>query len=233
LQQVAFATGMIVDASRVSRAQIFPFQRLKTMRIVSHGRKFAGDQNVALRPLVTGVRVTGHNFAQGSEFEEITKIEYRPGTHTITFKAPVHDVRVVRGAVLLSATVNQAVVEVTTSGEVILEGILFIDSLSISEVHSPFLGVGDIENVVSIEEATLVSSRNATEIAERIYEHYQMRHVVETKYIFHTEETGSDIRLEVFRGMWLRGFISDLSIDLSGGFVTRIKALGSPDDSQR
>ena len=228
LQEVAFACGMIIDASRVNKAVIFPYERLKPTRVVGKGRKFTGSQSVNLRPRVTGVRVIGHSYAEGDTLEDIAKIDVDIGEHLVTFKEPIHDISVTGGQLLWS-TVNQARVLVTSPGLLVVRGKKYIDSMSVLHLRDPNYATGEVENDVTVEDATLVGSHNSAEVAVRVFAYYQRRHIVESKIIYGSEETGSGIRLEAFNDLWLVGYLEEVSIDLSGGYITRIKAAGNPE----
>lgn len=69
LQQVAFAIGGIADCSRSDKIRIYPFPDILSGNIYKD-RKFQGHK-LKLKPLVTGVEVTAHNYVNGEDNPQI------------------------------------------------------------------------------------------------------------------------------------------------------------------
>mgnify|MGYP001013365753 FL=1 len=157
LQQVAFAIGGIVDCSRTHKIKIYPMPTVLSGHI-GKDRKFEGHK-LKLKPLVTGVEVTAHNYVNGE------------------------------------------------------------DNPRIFGVYSTSLAPGDKENILKVEEATLVSNSNALEVAQRVYDYFQMRHQNEGEILLQNEECGQIVTIDSLHNQKIKGIVEKLDIDLTGGFI--------------
>lgn len=166
LQQVAFAIGGIVDCSRNHKIKIYPLP-IAVIGHIGKDRKFIGHK-LKLKPLVTGVEVTAHNYINGE------------------------------------------------------------DNPQIFGVYNTNLAPGDKENILKVEEATLVSNSNALEVAQRIYDYYQMRHQDEGEILLQGEECGQIVTIDSLNEKKIQGVVEKLDIDLTGGFIAVSTITGGP-----
>lgn len=166
LQQVAFAIGGIVDCSRGYKIKIYPAPTVLSGTI-GKDRKFTGHK-LKLKPLVTGVEVTAHNYANGE------------------------------------------------------------DTPKIYGVYSTSLASGDKENVLKVEEATLVSNDNALEVAQRVYNYYQQRHQDDGEILLQDEECSQIVMIDSLNEQKIQGVVERLDIDLTGGFIAVSTLTGGP-----
>lgn len=166
LQQVAFAIGGIVDCSRTHTIKIYPMPTGLSGHI-GKDRKFQG-QKLKLKPLVTGVEVTAHNYINGE------------------------------------------------------------DNPQIFGVYNPNLSPGDKENILKVEKATLVSNSNALEVAQRVYDYFQMRHQNEGEILLQNEECGQIVTIDSLHNQKIKGIVEKLDIDLTGGFIAASTITGGP-----
>lgn len=164
LQQVAFAVGGIVDCSRSNKIKIYPMPTVISSHI-GKDRKFQGHK-LKLKPLVTGVEVTAHNYVDGE------------------------------------------------------------DNSQIFGVYNTNLAPGDKENILKVEEATLVSNSNALEVAQRVYNYYQMRHQDEGEILLQNEECGQLVTIDSLHDEKIQGIIEKLDINLTGGFIANTTITG-------
>ncbi len=164
LQQVAFAIGGIADCSRTHKIKIYPMPNVVSGSI-GKDRKFQGHK-LKLKPLVTGVEVTAHNYINGEDHPQIFG------------------------------------------------------------VYNTNLSPGDKSNVLTVEDATLVSNSNALEVAQRIYDYYQMRHQDEGETLLQNEECGQLVTIDNLNEQKIQGIVEKLDIDLTGGFIANAVITG-------
>jgi hypothetical protein len=164
LQQVVFAIGGIVDCSRSNKIKIYPMPTVISSHI-GKDRKFQGHK-MKLKPLVTGVEVTAHNYVDGVDYPQVFG------------------------------------------------------------VYNTNLAPGDKENILKVEEATLVSNSNALEVAQRIYDYYQMRHQDDGEILLQNEECGQLVTIDSLHDEKIQGIIEKLDINLTGGFIANTTITG-------
>ena len=223
LQQVAFAIGAVVDCSRSDVVNLYPAPERPSVRI-SYGRKFIG-QKLKLKALVTGVDVTAHKYALGIEETELFKDELEPGEYEIVFLSPAHDLAITGGSILES-NANYARIGVTVAGEVVLTGKEYINNQQVIRKRMANLPAGTAPNVLSIEEATLVSPALARDVAARVFDYYQLRHENEFEMLTDRESVSDMVVVDSMNRERLRGMIESLDIDLTGGFLSKTKVVG-------
>lgn len=227
LHQVAFAIGAIVDCSRSNKVKIYR-PSMSIFGNIEYARKFQG-QKLSLKTFVSGVEVTAHNYAESNEGIELYNGILQAGIHTITFSEPAHALSIT-GGVILSAGANYALVEVSTAGNVLLTGKKYIDNKRIYGVYMEDLPAGQKTNVLTVEDATLVSSSNAQEAAQRVYDYYQLRYSSETQVILKDEEAGKLVTIETIYNSKIKGRIEKLDIDLTGGYIADAVIVGTVDN---
>lgn len=228
LQQVAFAIGAIVDCSRGNKIYIYPISDTTVSNIPS-SRKFLG-QKVTLKPIVTGVEVTAHNYTEDTTSEEIFNDTLTTGTHEIQFDEPYHDLSIT-GATISESGANYAILSVSSGGTVILNGQKYIDSTKIFSVYMSGLPANEKTNVLKVKDATLVSNSNGQTTAQRIYDYYQKRYKYEGQIILDSEEVGSTYTIDSLNSQKIKGVVESLEIDLTGGFLAKAVIAGVVDGS--
>ena len=131
---------------------------------------------------VTKVVVTEHQYIRGGEVKKLFEGTTSEGD-IITFDEPMHDL-VADGFRILESGPNYARV---SSGNGTLSGTAYIhNTREVSKVISQ----SGAENVVRVEDATLVSLANANAVAERLARYYAAREVVEQDVVYDGEIPG-------------------------------------------
>ena len=225
LQQVAFAIGALVDTGRGNLVEIMPTSEDVDLEL-SLDRKFIGQQ-LKMEKVVTAVSVVSHEYSAGSERKEVFKGTMDEGQHLVTFSEPVSDLQITGGSIDESGE-NYAMLVVDTPGEVVVTGLLYVDSQAVFTAQKPFIGTGESENTLWVKDATLLSRERAAQKAQQLYDYYLQRHALTTSFILGTETVGSMIDVEAFSQQWMRGRIESLSINLVGGFITEAQIRGEP-----
>ncbi len=223
LQQLAFALGAVVDCSRSDKIRIYRAPT-RPSSLITYRRKWMGSK-VTLRPLITGVEVTAHQYLAETEESELFRDTLTPGEHKVSFSSPC-SVTGCTGAELLSHGVNSAVVKVEQSGEVIVTGHKYQDQQTVVTRQASDLPPNVQDNVLQVTGATLVGTHNAAEIAAHILNYYAGRYEQNFTMLAGTEVLADMVVVESFGGEKVRGDIEQMEFDLTGGFVADTLVVG-------
>lgn len=226
LQNIAFAIGGYVTTARSGTINIkaFPDLSSEAVTTLTRARKFTGTI-VKMRELVTGVDVTYHTYTKSAEAKEIKKVTLSIGENTVTFDSPVADLTVSQGTITESGA-NYCVITAASAGECTISGKQYDDVTEIVGVRMAQLPAGDKENIITAE-STLISTGNAAEVAQRLYDYYQYRIEQTLKLVVNGEETVGQIAdIETEYGVYRGSIIETLDINLTGGWVTKAVVVG-------
>lgn len=183
-------------------------------------------RKVNLRTRVTGVEVTQHDISPGTASRTLFDGLLGVGTWEIRFSQPMHTLTIT-GAVIYESGANYAILTVSTAQNVLLEGKVYIDTTSKIGHYTTDPGAVK-ENIITINEGSLVNSNNGATIAERVFNYYQTRHVQELKLIRPYVYIGTKVELESLYGRYLEGFVEKMTLDLTGGFIGKTTVIGDP-----
>lgn len=223
LQQLAFALGAVVDCSRSDKIRIYRAPT-RPSSLITYRRKWMGSK-VTLRPLITGVEVTAHQYLAETEESELFRDTLTPGEHKVSFSSPC-SVTGCTGAELLSHGVNSAVVKVEQSREVIVTGHKYQDQQTVVTRQASDLPPNVQDNVLQVTGATLVGTHNAAEIAAHILNYYAGRYEQSFTMLAGSEVLADMVVVESFGGEKVRGDIEQMEFDLTGGFVADTLVVG-------
>lgn len=146
------------------------------------GDKLYRGQSVEYEAKVTRVVVTEHQYTEGSEETELFAGTTQQGD-IITFDEPMHNL-VASGFSVTESGANYAVV---TAGTGTLTGKKYIHN---TRQVSRDVTQANSENVVSVEDATLVSLVNSVAVAERLANYYQCRETITGDVVLEQQATG-------------------------------------------
>lgn len=188
------------------------------------------DQKINLRAQVTGVEVSMHDITLGDAKRKLFEGWLEPGFKEIRFNQPMHSLSITGNAILLEtpySSANYAGILALGSGDVLLEGLVYNDSVT---KYGVYLDTEEDvkDNILTISEASLINSANGPEIAQRVFDYYQRRHVQDVKIIQPSAYIGSEVLADTLYGRKIAGVIEKMTIDLTGGFVGRTNIIGSP-----
>lgn len=111
---------------------------------------------------------------------------------------------------------NYVSVNVTTAGQITLWGYPWLSADRPHRHHE----ISDTFNAITIENAMLVNSENASDVLSKIVEYYNLRHQTRVR-VFPTILTlGGLYKIDSFRSKQLLGVGERFEIDLAGGFLT-------------
>ncbi len=227
LQQIGFAVGAAITCARSGAVQIFKSKIAATAAAtatITRADKGLGEP-VTLRKLVTGARVTAHNYQPCGESQVIVSGDYAAGLHEISFSEPMHALSVT-GATIIESGVNYAIIAVATPGLVTLSGLKYTDTTAVATVTTPGLGASVRPNVLVIDKATLVSLENVAEVAQRVYDYHTQRYEQALKLYGLHVEPGQVAVIDTLQNKQLRAVLTSVKTDLTGGCITTAKAVG-------
>lgn len=229
LQQVALAIGAYLDCSRSATIKIYQAPDIATATptaTITRAQK-GKEQTLALKPFVTGVEVTAHNYVSSTTSKQVYNgVLTAAGSHTITFSEPLHDLSVT-GATITESEANYAILSVTVEGTVTLSGQVYVDTRSVYAVNTPGLSANTKPNILKITDATLVNSSNVAEVCQRVYDYNQNRLSQTLKLFAPTDiELGDVVYVQTLYNQTVRAMIERMSIDLFGGMVAKVELTG-------
>ncbi|HBY72952.1 MAG TPA: hypothetical protein DEG06_11990 [Lachnospiraceae bacterium] len=192
--QIAFAIGAVVDTSNYDGVVIYPKQEDKSGEF-SNDEVFGG-LTLEHSDVVTGVRLTVHDYQQSNETAEIYKGTV-DGMAQVIFTEAYYDLSI-NGGTINSSGDNFAFIT-GSGGEVILTGKKYNHFTSTVIKENPNIIFN--KNIKEVPDATLVHTGNSASVLERIYEYYQ-----------HAENVICDVLL----GDRVIGQVVDIDTDYDG-----------------
>ena len=226
LQQLAFAIGAVVDCSRGELIRIAPAPS-KASGMITYDRKLQDGSKVTLNPLITAVAVTAHRYLPGESTEELYRDTLDPGTYRVTFNAPaVVGSLTVTGAELTESGVNLCTLTVAEAGEVSVTGRKYADSTVVLKRTAANLPPNVQDNELTVTDATLVDPSRAEVVAVRVLEHYAQRYEQNFSMVAGDEKLADRLIIQSFGGEMVRGMLTKLEFDLTGGFLADAKVIG-------
>lgn len=228
LQQIALAAGAYLDCSRASMIKIrkSPDAASADYSALISSEEQGAEQSLSLKPLVTGVQVTAHNYVSSTTSRLVYNGTLAAGQHEIVFVEPLHGLSV-SGATIAESGVNYAILDVAVQGTVQLSGQVYTDAtriVSVNGSYSPLIK----PNVMKVTGATLVNNANVDAVAARLYAYYQMRYQQKVKLYAPAIQIGDIVAIETLYGRRIKGVVEKMSLDLSGGFTAKVEITGVP-----
>lgn len=175
LMQVVFAMGAVADTSNSDKVNIFVLSQDISQEIPK--RRIMQGQSFEDETRVTAVELMSHAYSEITESVVAYEAE-KSGTGTnifVSFTEPLHDLTITNGSIIESG-VNYAIINANSGCK--LTGKKYEHTRVIHRKDNPLVLSTDIENVVAIEDATLVSSNNVDNILNVCY-----------NYLVNTERT--------------------------------------------
>lgn len=166
LMQVAFAIQAVVDTSNSDVVKIFALdddiKQTIPLNRIKQGQSF-GDEDT-----VTVVEVTAHAYSPIEETIEAYKsIDSGEGSNImVSFTEPLHSLSITNGEILTSGS-NYAIINANV--ECILTGKKYEHTTQTKSLKNPLISANDIDKVIAVDKATLVSSKNLDKVLEKCY----------------------------------------------------------------
>ena len=223
LQQLAFALGAVVDCSRSDKIKIYP-PPTRPSSLITYQRKFLGSK-VALKPLITGVVVTAHQYTLGTTTEELFKDELTTGTHEIQLQQPACCLEVT-GAQMVEWDNNYAIVQVEEPGEVVITGRKYVETQTSIRQAARDIPANAKANELTVDSATLVDPTVASAVASRVLDYYARRYEQTFDMLAGEEVLADMLVVQSFGGEMVRGCLESMEFDLTGGYRASVKVVG-------
>ena len=166
LMQVAFAIQAVVDTSNSEVVKVFALEE-NVKQTVPLNRIMQG-QNFADEETVTGVEVAVHSYKPIIETVDVYDAnESGTGQNIfVKFSEPLHDLSITNGEIVSRGT-NYAVINANAG--CILTGKQYEHTTQTRRKNNPVVLAGEIEKIVAIDNATLVSQYNIDNVLEKCY----------------------------------------------------------------
>lgn len=100
------------------------------------------------------------------------------------------------------------------------------DTQTVVGYYASSLPANTAPNVLQITDATLVSIANASTVARRVYDYYQLRYKNELNIITESEQAGKSTTISSYYNKTITGIVESMEIDLVGGFLSKIEVVG-------
>lgn len=225
LHQLLFAIGACVRKDENGDIYITYLEQLSASSVaeIPDSRIYTGG-SVEYPDKATSVVVYEHAFIQTSTDETATLYEGDiTGTEMtspagaaltgglIVFDEP-HYALSVTGSTILESGQNYAILSAGTG--IILTGKPYTHTMR--QVTRGAAGSGDAENLVTIEDATLVTLLNSDAVADRLYSYYHAANQVTMDIVVEDEKAGDGVSFSDPFDDDAAGYISEMSIDMSG-----------------
>ena len=166
LMQVAFSIQAVVDTSNSEVVKVFALeddvkQTIPLNRIMQ-GQNFADEETV------TGVEVAVHSYKPITETIDVyDATESGTGQNIfVKFSEPLHDLSITNGTITQNHT-NYAVINANSG--CVLRGKQYEHTTQTRRKNNPVVLASEIEKVISVEKATLVSQYNIDKIIDKCY----------------------------------------------------------------
>lgn len=179
LMQVIFAMGVVADTSNSDAVNIFSLSQNVSQEIPK--RRIMLGQNFSDETRVTAVELVSHVYSEITESVVAYEAENSGIGNNIfvLFNEPLHDLTITNGSIVESGS-NYAIINANSGCK--LMGNKYKHTKVIHRKSNPLVLSTDIEKIVSIENATLVSLGNVDKLLELCY-----------NYIVNTEQTSMKI----------------------------------------
>lgn len=166
LMQVAFAIMAVVETSNSSTVNVFRLDTTPTQTIPLN--RIMQGQNFDIESRVTAVEVLSHVYTPVDEYTDIYKAEGQAGQNILVkFSEPYRNLVITNGTIVSRGT-NFAIIN--ASEHCVLEGQKYDHITTLHRKTNPVVLASDLENVITIENATLVSSNNVDDVLQNCYD---------------------------------------------------------------
>lgn len=166
LMQVAFAIQAVVDTSDSDVVKVFSLEE-DVKQTIPLNRIMQG-QNFSDEETVTGVEVTAHSYKPITETLEVyNSKESGTGENVfVKFSEPLHDLSITNGTIVLGET-NYAVINANNNS--VLIGQKYEHTTQTRRKNNPVVLANEIEKIIAVNNATLVSQYNVDNLLEKCY----------------------------------------------------------------
>ena len=229
LQQVLFTIGGVANCARTDIIELYRAEENEEPNQISKSDVFKGTKEIEQGEIITEVLLQTHNYTEGTEQKKLFEGQLASGTYKITFNNPAFNVTC-SGGTIQSTKANYAIINVSSTRNVVVNGYEYIDNTQDVSVINDSLNGNESSSTLKIDSVYLINSSNAQSIGERIINFYNGKYTTKFKFILDDEKAGDNITLDESYGNILNGYITELDIDLTGGYVANSKVVAKVSD---
>ena len=173
VRQICFAIGAVCTTSNRKNVYIYKLSNEITQTIpLSRIRQ---GQSFSIEDRVTEVRVTAHSFEKMITQTELYKAdESGIGDEIfVQFSAPMYNLTIKNGEILknsdnsLKSSANYAIIKAEAG--CVLKGYEYGDVATVYTKRNDIISISDLENVVEVTDATLVTAANVNQVLDRVF----------------------------------------------------------------
>ena len=181
-------------------------------------------QTFEKKTVVTSVELDAHTYKESREEVSLySSDDSGIGNNIfITFAEPIHSLSISNGTIVSRGT-NYAVINANAG--CVLSGKKYDHKTITKRKENPLVLATDIENVVSIKDATLVSSANVDDVLLRCYNYITDTNSANMKIVERRNDmpvsVGDTINFETEYLGELTGVVSKQSFNLAGGIIVK------------
>ena len=229
LQQIAFAIGALVTTLGGDAICLKPLPE-EISGTFDSGKIFTGAK-IESTPRLAKVEVAAHSYAPSAEVETLVDDEELHGENLLlTFDAPHYDYTI-QGGIITASGAN--FVTITAAGMVTLTAKPYIHTTVMYTRRNSKATATERNNVLTVEEASLVHSNNATEVLDRLYATANLRQKLSQEAVISGHRAGQKVSSVSPWGTQLRGYISAMDSTLTQtGHTASVTILGAEAEPQ-
>lgn len=223
LREVLFATNSIVDTSRSDSVDIFK-QNKTIQSTISKSRKFS--TNVTQNEYVSSVVVNYYTWKLDTSLTEIVSETFPSGQRTIYFDNPYSGYTVNTGTIVASGAYF-ITVNLTTEATLTINAYKYESQKMSATKTVDYMPSNMTENVKTFDGYCL-NYKSALSKAENLLDYYGQLLTINCEFINYGEKTSEFVKIQnPTDGLnpYIAG-IESISTDLTGGFSSKIKAVG-------
>lgn len=229
LQQIAFAIGALVTTLGGDAIRLQPLPGGISGTFES-GKIFTGAK-IESTPRLAKVEVAAHSYAPSTAVETLMDNEELQGENLLlTFDAPHYDYTIQGGTITASGA---NFVTITAAGVVTLTAKPYIHTTVMYTRRNSKATATERNNVLTVEEASLVHSSNATEVLDRLYATANLRQKLTQEAVISGHSAGQKISSVSPWGTQFRGYLSAMDSTLTQtGHTASVTILGAEAEPQ-
>ena len=181
LAQVLFALGASLTVDNNGCLRVEPLWD-GVVSVVTQDAMYRENASALYSSTVTAVSVTEHQYVPFEEERDLFEGSTLQGD-IITFEEPMHSLTA-SGFTILESGANYAMV---SSGNGVLKGKTYLHNTR--KITEP-VAESTVENIKTVETATLVSLVNSLSVARRLSAYYRCTETISATVVTHTEQPG-------------------------------------------
>lgn len=182
LQQLTIATNLAIKNNSDGSLQVTALN--SQSKGTFDNRRFAIGGDVDVKRPCTAVTVMEHYFSAGTEAIELYNDSFFT-EEIILFPEPAHTLTITGGTILASGA-NYA--KVQGSGTVYLTGKKY--NHNIKRITEGVISGSKDDNIINVQDATLITSLNSKAVARKLYEVYSLKNTIKGDVLFGDERAG-------------------------------------------